>query len=82
MGLQKFKLHTANTVISSDNASLQSMATDQLFDLFSLDNAKKEDEGQGDDKKGIKALLDNIPELWDEKNYEDEYDIKSYMTRC
>ena len=37
MGLQEFKLKTANTVISSDNASLHSMATDSIVDLFSLD---------------------------------------------
>merc|ERR1719392_615919 len=35
MSLQKFKLHTANSVITKDNSSLSSMATDQLFDLFS-----------------------------------------------
>lgn len=37
MGLQKFKMSIANTVISQDNASLQSMGTDQLLNLFSLD---------------------------------------------
>lgn len=30
MGLQKFKLVTANTVISTDNASLETMGTDQV----------------------------------------------------
>lgn len=30
MGLQKFKLHTANTVISPENASLETMGTDQV----------------------------------------------------
>ena len=37
LGLQKFKLKTANSVITKDNSSLSSMATDQLFDLFSLE---------------------------------------------
>lgn len=37
MGLQKFKMSIANTVISQENASLQSMGTDQLLDLFTLD---------------------------------------------
>lgn len=31
MGLQKFKLLTANTVISTENASLETMATDQVI---------------------------------------------------
>jgi TATA-binding protein-associated factor len=30
MSLQRFKLHTARTVISADNASFQTMATDQV----------------------------------------------------
>lgn len=40
MGLQKFKMNIANTVISQENASLQSMGTDQLLDLFTLDKVK------------------------------------------
>ncbi|MGH0142791.1 UNVERIFIED_CONTAM: hypothetical protein FKN15_077056 [Acipenser sinensis] len=37
MGLQKFKMSIANTVISQENASLQSMGTDQLLNLFTLE---------------------------------------------
>jgi len=33
MGLQKFKLLTANTIISTENASLETMATDQVIQL-------------------------------------------------
>lgn len=36
MGLQKFKLLTANTVVSAENARMETMHTEQLFDLFSL----------------------------------------------
>ncbi|RKP10325.1 hypothetical protein THASP1DRAFT_11354, partial [Thamnocephalis sphaerospora] len=38
MGLQKFKLNIANSVINQQNAGLQSMGTDQILDLFSVDN--------------------------------------------
>lgn len=41
MGLQKFKMNIANTVISQENASLQSMGTEQLLDLFTLDKVKE-----------------------------------------
>jgi len=34
MGLQKFKTNIANTVITKDNSSLQSMDTGQVLDLF------------------------------------------------
>ena len=46
MSLQKFKLKTANAVISSDNASLQSMATNSIMDLFSLDESPTNSECQ------------------------------------
>jgi hypothetical protein len=34
MGLQRFKLNIANSVVNEDNASLKSMDTAQLLDLF------------------------------------------------
>lgn len=34
MSLQKFKLSVANAVINSENASMKTMNTDQLLDLF------------------------------------------------
>lgn len=40
MGLQKFKMSIANTIISQENASLQSMGTDQLLNLFTLDKVR------------------------------------------
>ena len=40
MGLQKFKMGVANTIISQENSSLQSMGTDQLLNLFSLDKVR------------------------------------------
>ena len=36
MGLQKFKLNIANTVVSQESSSLASMGTDQLLDLFEV----------------------------------------------
>lgn len=40
MGLQKFKMSIANTIISQENASLQSMGTDQVLNLFTLDKVR------------------------------------------
>jgi len=36
MGLQRFKLAVANTVVNADNASLKDMDTSQLLDLFNV----------------------------------------------
>lgn len=41
MSLQKFKLSVANAIINADNASLKTMNTDQLLDLFTSAESKK-----------------------------------------
>ncbi|XP_012260171.2 TATA-binding protein-associated factor 172 isoform X2 [Athalia rosae] len=94
MGLQKFKLLTANTVISTENASIETMGTDQLLDLFSLDNNKdrKADsqgssssgDGSGSAFSGIagvsRSVLNSLPELWEQQQYDDEYDLDSFLS--
>lgn len=87
MGLQKFKLLTANTVISTENASLETMATDQLLDLFSLDDKGKKQEAKDDDVPKItgvpgisRSVLEILPELWEQQQYDDEYDFDSFLS--
>lgn len=86
--LQKFKLNIANTVISQENSSLASMGTDQLLDLFSLDGNSPSaaastchsNKGSTSSQSGsLKNVLENMDELWDVKQYEDEYDLGSFM---
>lgn len=84
--LQKFKLSVANSVINQENTSLQNMGTDQLLDLFTLDNKGEKimlnsnSESSKDTKlKGIKSVLENLPELWDTSQYETEYDLSNFL---
>ena len=83
MGLQKFKLTIANTVISSDNSNLQTMATDQLLDLFSFGNNKNDTNSKSVNNSvpnsGIKNILENLPELWDPQQYDSEYDLTHFI---
>ncbi|XP_067858540.1 TATA-binding protein-associated factor 172 isoform X3 [Heptranchias perlo] len=80
MGLQKFKMSIANTVISQENASFQSMGTDQLLDLFTLDKDGQEDKGSGStEKSSMKAILENLGELWDQQQYDTEYNLDNFM---
>uniref|UniRef100_A0A4W5RIN4 B-TFIID TATA-box binding protein associated factor 1 n=1 Tax=Hucho hucho TaxID=62062 RepID=A0A4W5RIN4_9TELE len=82
MGLQKFKMSIANTVISQENASLQSMGTDQLLNLFTLDKDGKDDQGEESSSGGkasIKNVLDGLGDLWDQQQYETEYNLDSFM---
>lgn len=89
MGLQKFKLLTANTIISTENASLETMATDQLLDLFSLDNGRDKRTDHQEDAVSSKlpglpgisrSVLDILPELWEQQQYDDEYDLDSFLS--
>ncbi|KAG7202453.1 hypothetical protein KM043_018752 [Ampulex compressa] len=89
MGLQKFKLLTANTVISTENASLETMGTDQLLDLFSLDNGKEKRPDTQEEANICKvtglpgvsrSVLEILPELWEQQQYDDEYDLDSFLS--
>lgn len=90
MGLQKFKLLTANTVISSENSSLQSMRTEQLLDLFSLEKDKRSprdnESGESNVTEQIKvtginnSVADILPELIVQQQYEEEYDLDVFLS--
>lgn len=80
MGLQKFKVQTANTVISGENSQMETMGTEQLLDLFSNKPGGGK-EGAAKSGNGVKAILESLPELWEHKQYEDEYDLSQFMSK-
>lgn len=58
------------------------MGTDQILDLFT--NKPMTCNQSGNNKTatgGMKAILETLPELWDPKQYEDEYDLSNFMTK-
>lgn len=82
--LQKFKLNIANTVISQDNSSLSTMDTGQLLDLFSVDKEKRKEKTPAQQqseggKTSLKAMMENLGELWDEEQYETEYNLDHFI---
>lgn len=95
MSLQKFKLSVANTVINAENASMKTMNTDQLLDLFaSAPTARKgsaPSSSSSDDLdkvskpmvggKGLKAILSGLGELWDQSQYADEYNLSHFLAK-
>lgn len=87
MGLQKFKLNIANSIVNQQNSGLQSMDTDQILDLFNVskegETAKKKPKTESAGTEGLgnaKAVLENLETLWDEKDYEEEYNIDSFIS--
>lgn len=87
LGLQKFKTMVSNTVINQDNIGLSTMGVDQLLDLFEVDSiqATRPYSNSGEQKetgssKGKTNITDMLPELWDERQYESEYDLTNFVS--
>lgn len=84
MNIQQFKTHIANAVVNRENSTLQTMNTEQLFDLFKVDTAETTEVVASDDLTlghgtGMKAALAGLGELWEENQYADEYNMESFL---
>lgn len=96
MGLQKFKMNIASTIVSQQNAGLASMDTNQLLDLFDVEQGGQQEpneEVEGDSKvktsedtiheSGLTgkagAIVGELGELWDQSQYEEEYNLDSFI---
>lgn len=92
MGLQKFKMNIASTIVNQQNAGLSSMDTNQLLDLFDVDEAAtKVDNGASEEKKDKNVqeeltgglvppdAVGELGQLWDESQYEDEYNLDNFI---
>ena len=92
--MQRFKIDVASTVVNQQNAGLGTMDTDQLLDLFNLgetaDTAEKPGDTAGNEvdmvdidgevkEKGKKGWLDDLGELWDDRQYQEEYNLDSFL---
>lgn len=93
MSLQRFKLSVANSVVNADNASLNTMDTTQLLDLFNIPKSTRSSNMGRDSQadiaadavvtkgKGLKAMLNSLEELWDEAQYAEEYNLNTFVSR-
>lgn len=91
MGLQKFKMNIASTIVNQQNAGLASMDTNQLLDLFEVDESASKLAEPDADKPDIpedvtggltgKAAdaVGELGTLWDESQYEDEYNLDNFI---
>jgi TATA-binding protein-associated factor len=92
ISLQTFKLNIASSIVNQQNAALATMNTDQILDLFNVKDAESAGARRGGAqenavdaegnpiKKGGKNILEDLGELWDEKEYEEEYDMGDYLS--
>lgn len=92
MGLQKFKMDIANTIVNQQNSGLASMDTHQLLDLFdagdgdenAADSSKKDIVKDALGDAGVASgpgagVVRELPALWDEKQYEEEYNMDEFI---
>lgn len=93
LSLQRFKIDVASTVVNQQNAGLGTMETDQILDLFNLDmpeiqaeapKSKEEDlvdveTGEVKQKGEKQGWLNDIGDLWDERQYEEEFNLDSFV---
>ena len=87
MGLQQFKLDVANTVVNEDNMSMKTMDTSQLLDLFAAPGAPGGQQGGAagqegaakSGKSGLAQMLQNMGDLWDDSQYESEFDMRGFL---
>lgn len=94
MSLQKFKVSVANAVINAENASLKTMNTDQLLDLFTPtpnnkvssanargpNNNPDEDASIGVGGKGA-SIIKGLGDLWDQSQYDEEYNLSEFLAK-
>ena len=59
------------------------MDTGQLLDLFTVDKEKKKEKASREQnetgKASLKSVLDNLGELWEEEQYETEYNLDNFI---
>ena len=79
MGIQKFKLSVANTVINYENSTIDNVKKSKFIDFlesFASDNVKKKEDKKVYQNLGVYAKYlkeSQNNDLWDEDEYEKEY---------
>ncbi|GAA56873.1 TATA-binding protein-associated factor 172 [Clonorchis sinensis] len=72
MNLQAFKLHLANTVVTTENRSLTGMDTEHLFDRFADTSHSRCDNNAGTNTESLDSV---------ERCYELEYSLDAFVSR-
>lgn len=86
MSLQRFKLGIANSVVNIENSSLASMGTEQIMNMFDRETSSSTKTTttattttNTSTGSGYQRLLENIGEIWDESQYENEYNLDNFI---
>lgn len=85
MGLQRFKLNIANSIVNEENVGIKSMLgdSDKLLDLFTVgEPTSTKDTGRKEgDKLTQKAILGGMDE-WDQaQDLEEQYETTDFLSK-
>jgi TATA-binding protein-associated factor len=85
MGLQKFKISVARTVVSAENACMDTMNTGGIIDLLKYDPPVANTGGKRVSSPAVAASdignsLSDLQELWSESQYIEEFDLKRFVS--
>jgi TATA-binding protein-associated factor len=72
--------------VNQDNISLSTMDTGQLLDLFGSGStagtgAQPQQQQQQAVGRGLQAVLAGAGELWDEREYEEQFDVGAFISK-
>ena len=71
-------------MITQENSSFAAMDTSQVLDLFTVENKKEKKTAANkptSNKASMSEVLENLGELWEQEQYEQEYDLNSFMDK-
>jgi len=82
MSLQRFKLDLAAAVVTTDNASMASMDTGALLDLFAAEKGAPVGQAAAPaEGRGAAAMLASLGELYEESQYAEECSLEGFIER-
>ncbi|GAA5936334.1 DNA-binding ATPase [Sporobolomyces koalae] len=83
MGLQRFKLNIASSVVTQQNSNLDSLGTDQILDLFQVSDTSAPSNStaqrSADKPMSQKAILDSLSDLPADDEYND-LDVSAFTS--
>ena len=97
MSLQRFKIDVANAVVNADNVSMETMDTGAMLELFTADKGAGAAGGSsgvgggasgaaaanaaGVGGGGLKTVLTGLAELWDQSQYDEEFNVDAFAKK-
>jgi TATA-binding protein-associated factor len=84
MSMQRFKIGVAETVVSIENASINTLHAGEFIDLFSSSVGEGEDKKKSQAGQRPKHVVEELTKNWEELyggQYDDEFDVEKFTRK-